>query len=186
MRSRGALLGFVLTAAAVIGAAAPAFAGPSDDDCLACHGDSGLKTDQGRPLFVDSAAFAASIHGEAGIACVDCHADLKAFEDFPHAAKLKPVDCASCHEEASAAVRREHPRPPSRRGRCRIIVQCKDCHGAHDIRPAKDTLSHTVADEHPRHLPRPAISSASRPSGGRDSPACTRRAIITGPCPRRA
>ena len=144
MRSRGALLRVVLTAAAMISAAAPAFPGQADDDCLACHGDSGLKTDQGRSLYVDGAAFGASIHGEAGIACVDCHADLKKFEDFPHAAKLKPVDCASCHAEASAAVRESiHGRPHD--GDEPIVVRCKDCHGAHDIRPAKDMLSHTAA-----------------------------------------
>ena len=144
MRSRGALLGLMLTAAAVVWTAGPAVAAPSDDDCLTCHGDAGLKSDQGRPLYVDSAVFGASIHGEAGIACVDCHADLKKFEDFPHAAKLKPVDCAACHEEATAAFQGSvHGRPHT--GANPITVQCKDCHGAHDVRPAKDALSHTAA-----------------------------------------
>ena len=144
MRSRGTLLGLILTAAAALWVAAPVLAGQSDDDCLTCHGDSGLKSDQGRPLYVDGTGFGASIHGEAGIACVDCHADLKKFEDFPHAAKLKPVDCASCHDAAAAAVRESiHGRPHV--GTNAITVQCKDCHGTHDIRPAKDALSHTAA-----------------------------------------
>src|SRR5512139_1247046 len=102
MRSRAALLGLILMAA-VVRTAAPAWAAQSDDDCLTCHGDPGLKSDQGRSVHVDGAAFGASIHGQAGIACVDCHADLKTFEDFPHAPKLKPVDCAVCHDKASAA-----------------------------------------------------------------------------------
>jgi predicted CXXCH cytochrome family protein len=142
MRSRAGILWSILTVAAVLGAAAPAFAGQSDDDCLTCHGDSGLKTGQGRSVYVDKSVFGASIHGEAGMACVDCHADLKKLTDFPHAAKLKPVDCASCHEQASAQIRGSvHGRPHS--GDNPIIVRCQDCHGTHDIRPAKDTLSHT-------------------------------------------
>ena len=145
MKLRGAFLRFALAAAlAVLGAAAPALAGQSDDDCLTCHGDSGLKTDQSRSLYVDAANFGASIHGSAGIACVDCHADLKKFMDFPHAAKLKRVDCASCHEQSAAVIRVSiHGRPHD--GASPITVQCKDCHGTHDIRPAKDALSHTSA-----------------------------------------
>jgi predicted CXXCH cytochrome family protein len=144
MRFRLALLLSILAAAAVAGTVAPAVAGQADNDCLTCHGDSGLKTDQGRSLYIDSSVFGASIHGQAGIACVDCHADLRKFIDFPHAAKLKPVDCASCHEAASTEIRGSiHGRPHN--GGNPIVVQCKDCHGRHDIRPAEDALSHTAA-----------------------------------------
>jgi hypothetical protein len=153
MGRRGALLMSALALAGALGAAGPPFPRQADDDCLACHGDPGLKTDQGRPLYVDGPAFGASIHGQAGIACVDCHADLRKFEDFPHAAKLQPVDCAACHAEASAAVRESvHGRPHD--GPRPIAVGCKDCHGAHDIRPAKDTLSHTA----PMNIPDTCLS----------------------------
>ena len=145
MRLRGVFLRLVLPAAlAVLWTAAPALGGQSDDDCLTCHGDSGLKTDQGRSLFVDRASYTASIHGSAGISCVDCHADLQKFTDFPHAIKLKPVDCASCHDEAAGEVRDSiHGRPHD--ALLPVIVLCKDCHGTHDIRPADDTRSHTSA-----------------------------------------
>jgi predicted CXXCH cytochrome family protein len=145
MRFRGAFLRLVLPAAlAVLWTAAPALGAQSDDDCLTCHGDSGLKTDQGRSLFVDGANFTSSIHGSAGIGCVGCHADLKKLTDFPHAAKLKPVDCASCHDKAGADIRDSiHGRPHE--GPAPITVRCKDCHGTHDIRPAEDALSHTSA-----------------------------------------
>ena len=43
-----------------------------------------------------------SVHGQAGLACVDCHADLATATDFPHAEKLAPVHCATCHEAAAA------------------------------------------------------------------------------------
>jgi predicted CXXCH cytochrome family protein len=145
MKLRGAFPWLALSAAlAVLWAVPPALRAQSDDDCLTCHGDSGLKTDQGRTLYVDGANFGASIHGAAGIACVDCHADLNKFTDFPHAAKLKPVDCASCHDKAMADVRDSvHGRPHDEDSP--ITVQCKDCHGTHDIRPAKDSQSHTSA-----------------------------------------
>jgi len=142
-KRRAAFLRLALPAAlAVLWAPALASAGQSDVDCLTCHGDSGLKTEQGRPLFVDGAGFTASIHGSAGIACVDCHADLRKFTDYPHAAKLKPVDCASCHEEAAAAIR-DSIHGQAHDGAAPIAVGCKDCHGTHDIRPAKDAQSHT-------------------------------------------
>jgi predicted CXXCH cytochrome family protein len=145
MKLRGSFLRLALPAAlALLWTAAPALAGQSDDDCLTCHGDSGLKTKQGRSLFVDGAGFTASIHGSSGFSCVDCHADLKKFTDFPHSAKLKPVDCASCHDGAAAAIRDSiHGRPHA--GATPITVGCKDCHGTHDIRPAEDALSHTSA-----------------------------------------
>lgn len=144
MRSRRALLGLVLTAALAAWGAGPLTAGQTDDDCLTCHGDPELRSERGRPLRVDGASYGASIHGLAGMSCVDCHADLRKVEDFPHAPKLKPVDCAACHGEASAALRDSvHGRPPA--GDDPILVRCRDCHGTHDIRPADDALSHTAA-----------------------------------------
>lgn len=144
MRSRRALPGLVLAAVLAAWAAWPLRAGQADDDCLTCHGDAELKSAQGRPVHVDGPGFAASIHGQAGMSCVDCHADLRKVEDFPHAVKLKPVNCAACHEKASAMLRDSaHGRPHA--GIEPIAVQCKDCHGTHDVRPANDALSHTAA-----------------------------------------
>ncbi len=144
MRFRVLLPGLALAASFAFQGAAPALARQSDEDCLTCHADADLKTDQGRSLQVDGAAFSGSIHGQAGISCVDCHADLRKFEDFPHAAKLEPVDCAACHDAAAAEIGRSiHGRPHA--GANPITVGCKDCHGTHDIRGADDALSHTAA-----------------------------------------
>jgi hypothetical protein len=81
------------SALAVVAASLPLAGQPSDDDCLVCHGDADLKSGQGQPRHIDAAKFAASIHGSAGISCVDCHADLAGFADFPHGEKLEPVVC---------------------------------------------------------------------------------------------
>jgi predicted CXXCH cytochrome family protein len=130
-----------LSVAAAAAAAAPASGRPSDEDCLVCHADKDLKA-KGRSLYVDDAAFAASSHGAAGISCVDCHADLAAAADFPHAQTLKPVACGSCHGDEVAAVGMSaHGAAPA--GTPAAAVSCRDCHGAHDIRPSGDPASRT-------------------------------------------
>ena len=112
----------------------------SDDDCLACHFDRHLKSAQGKALFVDQDRFRTSSHGQAGIGCVDCHADLQKVKDFPHAEKLKPVACASCHDAEEAALKASvHGQPQD--GQNPIVVSCKDCHGTHDIRGKDDSES---------------------------------------------
>ena len=130
-----------LAVLAVAAAAAPVSGRPSDEDCLVCHADKDLKA-KGRSLYVDEAAFAASSHGAAGISCVDCHADLAAAADFPHAQTLKPVACGSCHGDEVAAVGMSAHGAASA-GTPAAAVSCRDCHGAHDIRPSDDPASRT-------------------------------------------
>jgi predicted CXXCH cytochrome family protein len=145
MSPRGFVARSVLAAAlAGLPAMAPGAAQAPDEDCLVCHSDPGLKNSRGQALSVDPAGFAASIHGAAGLACVDCHADLAGFTDFPHAEKLAPVACSSCHGAAAEAVAASaHGRPHA--GPMPFAVQCKDCHGAHDILSREDAASRTFA-----------------------------------------
>src|SRR5689334_11559723 len=52
---------------------------PSNDECLACHGDSTLSKEvDGKPfsLYVNPDKFKQSIHGGM-FTCVDCHTDVK-------------------------------------------------------------------------------------------------------------
>ena len=70
---------------------------PTNSDCLDCHDDDAAVRENGTPVVVRAAVFAASIH--ADVACVDCHDDLAAAE-VPHAEKLKRVDCSTCHSDA--------------------------------------------------------------------------------------
>ena len=133
-------------ALAVLAAVLPLGAGPAatDDDCLACHSDKDLKSGQGKPLFVDGARFQLSIHGQGGVGCVGCHADLEKVKDFPHAEKLAVVECAACHEDAAAEIKgsvhgRAHEGPGT------FLVSCKDCHGTHDIRGKEDMASSVFA-----------------------------------------
>jgi len=126
----------------------PAFT-VSDEDCLTCHEEPDLKTEKGKSLFIDHEKFLFSVHGQIGISCVDCHSDLKDFEDFPHPEKLKAVNCGECHKKATeefmesihkmALIEKES-----------LNVSCADCHGKHDIK-SKDEHSSRVF---PLNLPR--------------------------------
>ena len=91
MRFGGVFAALLLTAAP-LRAAAPAPKPPANDDCLGCHEDPSAKRANGSSIFVDKAAFTASVHGAAGAACIDCHQDLAKTSDFPHPEKLAPVD----------------------------------------------------------------------------------------------
>jgi len=133
-------------AAAAVAAvpAAAAAAGVTNDDCLACHSDPGLRSDAGKSVAVDPEKFKGSIHGQADVSCVDCHTDLKKVKDFPHVGKLKSVDCAGCHEKETQVLR------ASVHGAATVAkdgmsVGCKDCHGTHDIRAKDDFESKTFA-----------------------------------------
>jgi len=74
--------------------------------------------------------FHTSVHGQAGLECGSCHADLAEAAEFPHAAP-KAVDCVSCHD---VPVSRQHP------------PGCAECHGSHEIRRAKDLTSPELGD----------------------------------------
>jgi len=121
-----------------------AWAAQSRDDCLSCHGDSGLEAADGRLVFVEARTIESSVHGQAGLGCIDCHADLKGAKDFPHAEKLRRVACALCHakpaqELKASAHRADRPGAPA------AGAACTDCHGTHDIRAKDDPDSRVFA-----------------------------------------
>jgi hypothetical protein len=116
---------------------------PSNDDCLACHGDPSAKANDGRSIAVPPEAFGASIHGQSGIPCVGCHVALEKATEFPHAEKLPPVVCAACHQEAAAKYDTGVHAQARRASPDSVAAACKDCHGTHQIRPAADPESPT-------------------------------------------
>ena len=104
---------------------------PNDADCRVCHESPSLER------------LPDSIHGQAGLTCVDCHADLAQATEFPHPARPAPPECASCHAEpveryaegVHARALRANPDSPA--------ATCAGCHGDHDILPARDPSSRT-------------------------------------------
>jgi cytochrome b subunit of formate dehydrogenase len=113
----GILVGLVLVATE---ARAGSKAGPpGNDECLACHEDP--RTNR-------------SVHGP--LACVDCHSDLSKVKDFPHAEKLRKVECGSCHEDETKQLQ-SSVHAPAGAGADR--PGCASCHGpGHLILPAGD------------------------------------------------
>jgi hypothetical protein len=116
---------------------------PTNDDCLACHGDASAQGANGRSVAVLPDKFGASVHGQSGIVCVDCHADLATSADFPHAEKLARVNCATCHDAAAALYDVSVHAEARRATPQSVAAACRDCHGTHEIRSAKDPDSLT-------------------------------------------
>src|SRR5580765_382646 len=97
-----AALALVATTARPAPPASPAHPLTGADDCIVCHAAGAAQPRvPGEPPHFDGKGLTASPH--AGVACVDCHRAL-AKAEFPHDAKLPPVDCGDCH----ATEKREH------------------------------------------------------------------------------
>lgn len=112
---------------------------PSNDMCLACHGDSSLVAADGRSVTVRPEVLAGSVHGQAGLECVHCHIDLAETIEWPHAPELRPAACDTCHpvavDEYSRSVHAET-------GKARqAAARCSSCHGIHDTRRISDSQS---------------------------------------------
>lgn len=123
----------------------PALFSQADGDCLVCHEDKELTSEAGKSMFVDNEKFQSSIHGQAGTSCIDCHADLKKVEEFPHGSPLETVDCSRCHEAAAREFQESVHQPANDKGTSAIRVGCKDCHGTHEIRSRDDFDSPTFS-----------------------------------------
>jgi hypothetical protein len=152
MRRAALLVAAWLLAGTALAQSPPAPAAPDTPvlrQCSICHGKLEFKKVEPdgsvRPLFVDEAEFAASVH--AKWRCVDCHADIT---QIPHPPGLAQVNCQRCHfpgnpvgapEEINYAgyVKSVH-------GRLRLAGNakaplCQDCHGEHGIHRAEDKAS---------------------------------------------
>ncbi len=113
---------------------------PSNDDCLACHGDSSFTTEEnGKPvsLYVNPEHFKNSLHGGM-FTCVDCHTDVKT---SPHENTPAKVSCATCHAEEQAAYDRSTHAKALKAGNLGAAT-CTSCHGSpHELLAASDPKS---------------------------------------------
>ena len=107
----------------------PVAAAAQDDPnetCLMCHSDASAKSAGGQSIAVDAKVFAASVHGQMGFKCTDCHTDVSA-DKLPHEPKLKPASCAGCHE-AAVTDYRSTAHAKARAGGNMVAATCSDCH----------------------------------------------------------
>ena len=112
----------------------PGQAAAADADCLACHGDKDFKSDAGKSLFVDGDKRPKSAHG--ALSCTDCHEGLK---DYPHAPGAGKAACATCHQDARAALDKS---VHARKNGGSEAPYCTGCHGGiHEFPPRTDPLS---------------------------------------------
>ncbi|HOV74007.1 MAG TPA: cytochrome c3 family protein [Candidatus Hydrogenedentes bacterium] len=118
-----------------------------DEECYFCHGEqdfAGTNADGSpRPLHVEQEVFSKSAHGAGG--CTLCHDDIK---EVPHPEKLKPVDCAGCHD-AEAKIYAESLHGHALAQGDPLAPACTDCHGKHDILGAGNPVSRI----NPIHIP---------------------------------
>lgn len=113
----------------------------ANEACFECHGTNGRRTRSPLPSaqateasVQDPAVYQRSVH--AGLACTECHADAG---PEPHEARLAPVDCRGCHEEATQRYLQSRHAPLRASGRAG--ASCTDCHGVHDMLEASDPES---------------------------------------------
>jgi hypothetical protein len=168
--------------AGALGASAAEPPAPSDADCRGCHESPSLER------------LPDSVHGQAGLSCVDCHVDLARAVEFPHPVKPAAPQCASCHAEpveryaegVHARALRADPDAPA--------ATCAGCHGDHDILPARDPRSRTYHLTLPRTCGRchgdeemiraAGIAAGNVPAAFEDSihgQALSRRGLVVAP-----
>ena len=104
----------------------PAKAAPAvpNSECMDCHEAEFKARKKGQPpewIGVKPDVFAHSAHGKLN--CIECHVSIT---ETPHAPKLPPVQCATCHEK-SPGKHAFHPRlalMPVPEGK---DTSCKEC-----------------------------------------------------------
>ncbi len=117
---------------------------PSNDLCLACHGNPAFATklDDGEnlSLYVNPQDFAHSVHG-GKLACTDCHADTTAVPHAPRHFKNRRAMLLAFYELCKRCHFAEHSRlldgvhyAALAKGNKKAPT-CVDCHGSHAIGP---------------------------------------------------
>ncbi len=111
-----------------------------NEKCLDCHAEAepGDKSAAGKPVKVEPESFLKSMHGQAKVACVECHAD-EGVRKYPHKSP-QPAQCSSCHETAVKDYAAT-AHGMARKGGNGVAATCSNCHGTHDIKPAADEAS---------------------------------------------
>ncbi|MBT3336567.1 MAG: ammonia-forming cytochrome c nitrite reductase subunit c552 [Anaerolineae bacterium] len=153
------LLGIMIATAAtlrqtnLVGASPASSATLSNDECMACHGESGmtltLESEEILWLSIDANKFTNSVHNLEEVACVDCHTDITAFphpERSAHSLRELSLElytsCKECHsEQYDKTLDSMHERTLA--GGDTNAAICTDCHNPH----TQARMTHPVTGE---------------------------------------
>ncbi len=119
-------------------ATAPKKVAVPNSECMDCHEAEFKPRKKGeKPVWigVKPEVFAKSVHSKLN--CIDCHATLT---ETPHASKLPPAQCSSCHEKPAAQFAASIHGMSHKLG-ASDAATCVSCHGSHDISPVKQADS---------------------------------------------
>lgn len=105
------------------------------EDCIECH-----RTDSEESgLQMSAETYEASVHGQEGITCLDCHTEV-VDDDHQETEGSGAVDCSACHEQEN---RHGENGPDEQR------PHCYDCHTRHNMLSKTDPASTVHADQLP-------------------------------------
>ena len=125
--------------------------GVSNETCLDCHEQPDRTTElpSGESLFltIDREMYEASIHGQGGYACVQCHVEIRSFPHPEVQAESRREftlrmnhSCERCHIAQYQANLESVHQFAVEAGNLEAAV-CSDCHGAHDVGPPDEPRS---------------------------------------------
>jgi hypothetical protein len=134
-----------------------------NDVCLGCHGQPGPSitfiNGEVLDLYVNPEAYASSIHGQQGYACVQCHTNLG---NYPHPAfsaiDLRDVTlqlnqvCDRCHF-GEFNLTQDSVHAVAQTAGMREAAVCVDCHGAHNVRQWTDPQTHILLPDARLNIP---------------------------------
>ena len=143
----GLVLGAFILLVVMIASASPVEAAPqvqdeppTNESCLGCHQQEGMTAEIGGepiPITIDPQAFSDSVHGEEGVACVDCHTNITGFP-HPEVTASSPRDftleqyptCQQCHADQYNLTLDSVHQDELAAGNLNAAV-CSDCHDPH-------------------------------------------------------
>src|SRR5512139_3441921 len=110
-------------------------------ECLDCHGEPGssvsFNSGESRDVTVDRKAWEASVHGSMGVACTDCHSEIK---EAPRPGVTDKTSrdltlrlytsCQQCHEDQFKRTLDSVHQRALAAGNKKAAV-CADCHDPH-------------------------------------------------------
>ncbi|OQY92174.1 MAG: hypothetical protein B6D39_04960 [Anaerolineae bacterium UTCFX2] len=135
----------------------------ADDYCLGCHGAPGetltLPSSEEWDLYTPAEMHQASIHGQMGYACVQCHTEVGEYPHPPFQANdLRDVTlqlnnvCGRCHT-SQFELEQDSVHSAARAAGIREAAVCVDCHTAHEVRQLTDPNTHKLLPETRQWIP---------------------------------